>query len=113
MIPYPTDTTDPVPVEVEPVIGPSPFLDRPRRWLPRRVVAGACVAALVLHGYAFAILPGALDIDVEEPPVVDVNLSNDEIGYDVDIPTNYNVERIEDVSIPGPINPNEQPPGGK
>src|SRR5262249_23463374 len=37
----------------------------------------------------------------------DANLENDEIGNDPDLPTNYNVDRIEEVSVPGPINPNE------
>jgi hypothetical protein len=36
------------------------------------------------------------------------NLENDEIGLDANIETNYNVNRIEEVSVPGPANPAEQ-----
>jgi hypothetical protein len=37
-----------------------------------------------------------------------VNLENDEIGLDPSVQRNYNVERIEDVTVPGPVNPAEQ-----
>lgn len=43
----------------------------------------------------------------EHADVRDANLENDDIGDDPDHPTNYNVNRIEDLSVPGPVNPNE------
>jgi len=35
------------------------------------------------------------------------NLENPDIGMDPDLPTNYNFNRKEDVSVPGPVNPTE------
>ncbi|MFN4259061.1 MAG: prenyltransferase/squalene oxidase repeat-containing protein [Gemmataceae bacterium] len=37
----------------------------------------------------------------------DLNLTNDDIGLDPEIPTNYDIARIEEVSVPGPVNPTE------
>ncbi len=34
---------------------------------------------------------------------LDRNLTNDEIGNDPDLPTNYNLDRLEDISVPGPV----------
>jgi hypothetical protein len=45
---------------------------------------------------------GVIECRVEDE-VRDRNLVNDEIGNDPDLPTNYNVERIEEVSVPGPV----------
>jgi hypothetical protein len=44
---------------------------------------------------------------IDDKDAKDVNLENDDVGNDPDLPTNYNVDRIEEVSVPGPINPNE------
>jgi hypothetical protein len=86
--------------ESDTLIRRSPFLDQ-RPPLPRRrFVIGSCVAALLVHLYALAVLPAALDVAVEE----DTNLMNDELGNDPDLPINYNIDRIEEVSVPGPIN---------
>jgi hypothetical protein len=110
MIPYPHDTTDSVPADepvTDPVIEPSAFLDR-RRPSPRRgFVFAALLGALCLHGYALAILPGAMEIEVAQEQTADPNLINDEIGNDPDLPWNYNVDRIETVSVPLPLNPAE------
>jgi hypothetical protein len=38
----------------------------------------------------------------------ELHLGNDEIGLDPDGATNYNVDRIEDVKVPGPVDPDEQ-----
>src|SRR5262245_14303668 len=35
------------------------------------------------------------------------NFENPDVGNDVDLPTNYNVNRIEDVSVPGTVKPDE------
>jgi len=46
----------------------------------------------------------------------DKNLANDEIGNDPELPTNYNVDRIAEVTVPGPVDPKKvaqaQPPAG-
>lgn len=55
---------------------------------------------------AEAMETSVIETKVEDNPQ-DLNLTNDEIGIDPDVPTNYNVSRIEDVSVPGPVNPNE------
>ena len=41
-----------------------------------------------------------------EAPQKETILTNVEEGLDAEVPTNYNVERIEDVSVPGPVDPN-------
>jgi hypothetical protein len=111
MIPYPHDTTESVdgtdPVTEpfpDPVIEPSAFLDG-RRFAPRRgFIFGAFLVALCLHGYALAVLPDAMEINFAEANDADANLMNDEIGNDPDLPTNYNVDRLEEVSVPEPLN---------
>src|SRR5262249_17103723 len=45
------------------------------------------------------------DVERDQPAP---NLENDEIGLDPTVQTNYNVDRIEDVSVPGPVNKDEQ-----
>jgi hypothetical protein len=35
------------------------------------------------------------------------NFENPDVGKDVDLPTNYNIDRIEDVSVPGNVKPDE------
>src|SRR5262245_57367489 len=46
-------------------------------------------------------LESKIDDDVKEK-----NLVNDDIGNDPDQPTNYNVDRIEEISVPGVVIPN-------
>lgn len=113
MIPYPHDTTDlsptveTEPVEAEPVIGPSAFLDGRRPGPRRGFVAGSCLVAILLHAYAFSILPAAMEMDFEEQQVIEANLEIDEISIDPDLPIHYNGTRIEEISVPGPIAPIE------
>ena len=45
------------------------------------------------------------DVERDQPAP---NLENDEIGLDPTVQTNYNVDRIEEVSVPGPVNKDEQ-----
>ena len=68
----------------------------------RRSCFTAFAAAALMHVYAALVLPAALDIEFEDDSV-EANLCNDEIGIDPDLPTNYNVERIEEIVDPGPI----------
>jgi hypothetical protein len=103
MIPYPHDTTD-ILESTEPVIGRSAFLDG-RELTPRRgFVFGAFLVAMCVHGYALAVLPDVMEIDLEQVTTVEPGLMNEEIGNDPDLPTNYNVDRIEEVGVPGPLN---------
>jgi hypothetical protein len=51
-------------------------------------------------------IPAENRID-EDEAWQDKNLTNDEIGNDPELPTNYNVDRVADISVPGPVNPNE------
>jgi hypothetical protein len=89
--------------------------DRWRRLLPAWIISFVihiCLVILFLilnfRLNAEAIIPEdqvietSVDTEVKPP-----NLENDEIGMDPDLPTNYNVPRIEDVSVPGAVNPNE------
>ena len=92
--------------EPAPLIEPTPVLELGRPPTnPRFLLFGFAVAAF-LHIYAVILLPNVLDIEFDADPVVEkINLINDEIDDDNDLLTNYNVERIEEVSIPGRINP--------
>jgi hypothetical protein len=89
--------------------------NRWRRMIPAWIISG--VTHLILIGL-FLILNVRLDADTvatqqliietaveteTKPP----NLENDEIGMDPDLLTNYNNDRLEDISVPGPVNPNE------
>jgi hypothetical protein len=110
MIPYPHDTTEEIPAS-EPVIEPSVFLDRQRPTPRRGFVLGAFLVAMCLHGYALAVLPGAMEIEVEPEQTAELNLENDDIGgNDPTISTNYNVTRIESLAISCPVNPADSDP---
>jgi hypothetical protein len=89
--------------------------DRWRRLLPAWIISFVIHICLVI---LFLILNFRLNAEtiVPEDQVIETqvdtevkppNLENDEIGMDPDLPTNYNVPRIEDVSVPGAVNPNE------
>jgi hypothetical protein len=76
------------------------------------VVLHFALAALFLFitvsGSAAPLTPetAVIETKVEDNPQ-EKNLENEDIGNDPDLPTNYNIDRIEDVSVPGPVNPNE------
>ncbi len=86
-----------------------------RRLLPAWIISGVIHVVL---GMLFLLVtltsnasPVATEVAVVENKIEedykDKNLTNEEIGNDPDLPTNYNVDRIADVSVPGPVNPNE------
>jgi len=50
-----------------------------------------------------AVIPTEVDENRDGP-----NLENDEVGLDPAVQTNYNVDRIEEVSVPGPVDVKEQ-----
>jgi hypothetical protein len=89
----------------------------PRHWW---LLFSVCVAAsFVVHVVAVALLllvhvqssnaeatateTAVIETKVDDTPPNPPNLENDELGNDPDVPTNYNVERIEPVSVPGPV----------
>src|SRR6267142_597935 len=85
--------------------------DRWRRLLPAWIISFVIHICRVL---LFLVLNFKLNADtiVPEDQVIETqvdtevkppNLENDEVGMDPDLPTNYNVSRIEDVSVPGPV----------
>jgi hypothetical protein len=106
-----------------PLIRPTPLQGEDegidlRRLLPAWIISGVIhvvVLALLMipqlgsgraeAGSETAVIESSVS---DEQSMLDKNLTNDEIGNDPDLPTNYNVDRIEEVSVPGPINPNER-----
>lgn len=86
-----------------------------RRLIPAWIISGV-VHVVLLSLFLLVTVsqaPGTVNTELTtieskvEEPVSDKNLTNDDIGNDPDLPTNYNVDRIEEVSVPGPVNPNE------
>ncbi len=89
--------------------------NRWRRLIPAWIISGA--THLILMGL-FLILNIRLNADTVsmEQQIIETavesetkppNLENDEIGMNPDLLTNYNIDRQEDISVPGPVNPNE------
>ena len=92
------------------------------RW---NILVSACVISVLLNAGAFGIFvilaifvfPSvnagelAKEVTVIETKVEDnskpPDLENDEVGLDPEVPTNYDVGRIEQVSVPGPENKDE------
>lgn len=76
----------------------------------------AWVVSVVFHAVLLALFlfvtasgTGAVETEneifetkIEDAPE-DANLTNDDLGIDPDLPTNYDMDRIEDVSVPGPV----------
>jgi len=87
-----------------------------RRLIPAWIISGVIHVVLLSLLLLFTVgetmggvgsETAVIESEVEDDTSRDANLENDEIGNDPDLPTNYNVDRIEEVSVPGPINPNE------
>ncbi|MBY0525537.1 MAG: terpene cyclase/mutase family protein [Gemmataceae bacterium] len=86
-----------------------------RRLMPAWIVSGA-IHVLVLLLFLFVTVQtssassgtelGVIETKIDDD-VRDKNLINDEIGDDPELPLNYNVDRIEEVSVPGPANVEE------
>lgn len=89
--------------------------DRWKKILPAWIISIAFNGAVMLLFLTLTLTLSAEPV-VPEDQIIETqveteskppNLENDEIGNDPDLPTNYNVPRIEDVSVPGAVNPNE------
>jgi hypothetical protein len=103
------------------VIRPAPFGggfgddQRWRRLIPVFIASGALHVVLVGLFMLIDAPSNAQPIDTEntvldtkvEEPQKPANLDNEEVGLDPDLPTNYDMPRIEQVSVPGPVNPSE------
>ncbi len=66
---------------------------------------------LFVHGPAGADATPETEVvetRVDDEVMKQYNLENTDIGNNPDLPTNYNLPRIEDISVPGPVNLNEQ-----
>ena len=88
-----------------------------------RVLLPACLLSALVHGgllVALLFLPstgtadagaGTKEVTVIETkvdePAKTADLENDELGLNPDVPTNYYVDRIEKVSVPGPVKTEE------
>ena len=73
------------------------------------VLLGLFVMVNLLFG-SRAKQAAAQDTTIEtkvEDEEKDKNFENPDIGVDANLPTNYNIERIEDVSVAGPLKPDE------
>lgn len=87
-----------------------------RRLVPAWIISGVIhVALLVLfvliQGPASGGDPTKMEQTVVETKVEEekqYNLENPDIGNDPDLRTNYNMDRIEEISVPGPVNPSEE-----
>jgi hypothetical protein len=53
-----------------------------------------------------AVPEDVIETQVEDAPAKE-DLTNTDLGIDAEVPTNYDVPRIEEVSVPGPVLPNE------
>jgi hypothetical protein len=98
-----------------PVAGPGAGMVTVWRVLPAALLS-LVVHAVLLSLFLFVTVSGSaapvtpetavIETKVEDNPQ-DKNLENEDLGNDPEILTNYNNPRIETVSVPGPVNPNE------
>src|SRR5207244_2536570 len=69
------------------------------------LIIGFAVLAIILISGGEA--PVQANQNIAETPVDDPvdksDLTNPDIGLNPEVPLNYNVDRIEDVSVPGPV----------
>jgi len=86
-----------------------------RRLLPAWIISGVIhvvfLCLFLLVTFSSQASPVSTEVAVVENKIDedyrDKNLTNEEIGNDPDLPTNYNIDRIAEQSVPGPVNPNE------
>lgn len=110
------DSARPVLIHHTPLQGDDPGIDL-RKLIPAWIVSGVVhVAALsVLLLVTFGASGGWVGREVVNlvtevgDPNKQENFYEDGLGDDPETPLNYPVERIDTISVPGPINPNELP----
>lgn len=86
-----------------------------RRLVPAWIISGVVHVVLLSLFLLVTVSQGQGSVNTElsvieskvDDDVRDKNLVNDEIGNDPDLPTSYNVDRVEEVSVPGPAKPEE------
>ncbi|HEV3203784.1 MAG TPA: prenyltransferase/squalene oxidase repeat-containing protein [Gemmataceae bacterium] len=106
---------DVVVVRTQRAFGVDPAIRDWRRLVPAWIASG--VIHLILLAL-FVLIHGPsrgdsifLEQTIIETKVEDerqYNLENADIGNDPDLPTNYDMPRIEEISVPGPANPSEE-----
>jgi hypothetical protein len=97
-------------------LGGEPLVKDWRQLVPAWTLSGVIhivllAIFLLIQGPSRGVSALLEDIVVEtkvEEDAKDYNLENTDIGLNPDLPTNYNIPRIEDVSVPGPVNANEK-----
>jgi hypothetical protein len=110
------------PAKKPPVIRVSPgqanFSDSWARIIPAWIMSGV-INALIIGLFALTMFLGssraggpAADVSTAQETQVEdaadkADLTNPDIGIDPTVPLNYDVDRIEDVSVPGPVNPDQ------
>src|SRR5262249_15422071 len=87
-----------------------------RRILPAWIISGVIhvvlLSAFLLVTYSVAAAPSDKIEHVEAIGLADDDawknkiLTNEEVGNDPELPTNYDLNRIADVSVPGLVDPN-------
>jgi hypothetical protein len=100
-------------VIVAPTVGGSDFdlLKLLLVWGSSTVINGSLfLLAWLITTRLEAASPAAEPVEVAQTtevvePEKDVDLTNTDIGIDDQVATNFNVDRIEDVSVPGPVDP--------
>jgi hypothetical protein len=106
--------------------GPAPVLIRPSNFTGQRdskrlfVIGGCLILSFIVHVVAVCMLflvnvqssnadtagmeNSVIETKVEDAATKPPDLENDEIGNDPEVPTNYDNNRIETVSVPGAVN---------
>ncbi len=111
------DSARPALIHHTPLQGDDEGIDL-RKLIPAWIISGlvhvAALSVLLLitfganGGWVGGTTMTYLDSDVNDSSK-DWNFDTEDIGDDPETPLNYPVERIETISVPGPINPNELP----
>src|SRR2546423_1792730 len=83
-------------------------------WIISGVAHAIILALFMLFSIALnAATPPTADLEAlnsetaVEDPADKADLTNPDIGINPEVPLNYNADRIEDVSVPGPVDPTQ------
>src|SRR5262245_7348132 len=98
-------------IRVSPLEGRNEGLQRFIRALPAVIISFVMHTALLALFLFITLEPAQAAPDASqdvieskvEEQMKDADLTNTEIGLDPDVPTNYDVKRIEEFSVPGPV----------
>jgi hypothetical protein len=83
-------------------------------WIISVVINSMIIGLFLLTMFLGSSRAGGPGMDVSanvettvEDPAEKADLTNPDIGIDPTVPLNYDVDRIEEVSVPGPVNPDQ------